>query len=179
VTVYGLQKICFDPYKSEKHFCLNDTDFSVMPRLTENQLIRGIGMLQAGLAQDILAFIATRYSHCWGFLDNLATLGAVNIQVVHALHHVSKLTTYIVAWCICEINSRNQVTARSIPDYNQSLEQFAIDFMIVTSSHDIQQSVQCFCLGTVQLHWRGVEVIWDSKDRIGPISCSQMNPVST
>jgi hypothetical protein len=64
VTVYGLQKICFDPFKSEKHFCLNDTDFSVMPRLTENQLIRGIGMLQAGLAQDILAFIATRYSHC-------------------------------------------------------------------------------------------------------------------
>jgi hypothetical protein len=46
VTVYGLQKVCFDPYKSEKHFCLNDTDFRVIPRLNENQLIRGIGMLQ-------------------------------------------------------------------------------------------------------------------------------------
>jgi len=87
VTVYGLQKVCFDPYKSEKHFCLNDIDFSVMPRLTKSQRLCAIGMLQAGLAKilslEILVFIATRYSHCWAILDNLATLGTVNVQVVH------------------------------------------------------------------------------------------------
>ena len=55
MTVYGLQKVCFDPYKSEKHFCLNDIDFSVMPCFTENQRRHAIGMLQAGLAQNIVA----------------------------------------------------------------------------------------------------------------------------
>jgi hypothetical protein len=68
VTIYGLQKVCFDPYKSEKHLCWNDIDFSVMPRLIENQRLHAIGMLQAGLAQNIVArhlvFIATQYSHC-------------------------------------------------------------------------------------------------------------------
>jgi hypothetical protein len=53
VTVYGLQ-VCFDSYKSEKHFCLNDIDFSVMSRFTVNQR-RAIGMLQAGFAQNIVA----------------------------------------------------------------------------------------------------------------------------
>jgi hypothetical protein len=42
VTVYGLQKVCFDPYKSEKNTYLNDIDFSVMPRLNENQRLRVI-----------------------------------------------------------------------------------------------------------------------------------------
>jgi hypothetical protein len=55
VTVYGLQKVCFNPYKSEKHFCLNDIDFNVMPRLTENQRLHDIGMLQAGLTHNIVA----------------------------------------------------------------------------------------------------------------------------
>jgi hypothetical protein len=54
-------------------------------------------MLQAGLAQNIVArhlvFIATQYSHCWGVLDNLATLGTVNVQVIHVWCHVSKITT--------------------------------------------------------------------------------------
>ena len=46
---------CFDLYKSEKHFCLNDIDFSVMPRFTENQRRHAIRMLQVGLAQYIVA----------------------------------------------------------------------------------------------------------------------------
>ena len=51
-----LQKVCFDPYKSEKnHFCLNDIDFSVMPCLTKYQRLSAFGMLQAGLAQNIVA----------------------------------------------------------------------------------------------------------------------------
>ena len=45
----------FDSYKSEKHFCLNDIDFSVMSRLIENQRLRAIGMPQAGLTQHIVA----------------------------------------------------------------------------------------------------------------------------
>ena len=36
VTVYCLQKVCF---------CLNDINFNVMPRLTENQTVHAIGML--------------------------------------------------------------------------------------------------------------------------------------
>jgi hypothetical protein len=39
----------------KKLFCLNDIDFSVMPRFTENQRRHAIGMLQAGLAENIVA----------------------------------------------------------------------------------------------------------------------------
>ena len=48
-------KVCFCPYTSEKQFCLNDINSSVMPRLYENKRIRAIGMLQAGLAQNVVA----------------------------------------------------------------------------------------------------------------------------
>jgi hypothetical protein len=55
VTVYCLQKVCFNPYKSEKHFILNDINFNVMSRLTENQTVHAIGNLQAELAHNIVA----------------------------------------------------------------------------------------------------------------------------
>ena len=42
------QKNCFD-------FCLNDIDLNVMHRLTENQTVHAIGMLQAELAHNIVA----------------------------------------------------------------------------------------------------------------------------
>lgn len=48
-------KICFCTYISEKPFCLNDINSSVMPRLDENQRLRAIGMLQAGLEQNVVA----------------------------------------------------------------------------------------------------------------------------
>ena len=48
-------KVCFCPYTSEKQFCLNDINSSVMPCLDENQRLRAIGMLQAGLAQNVVA----------------------------------------------------------------------------------------------------------------------------
>ena len=40
---------------SEKQFCLNDINSSVMQRLDENQRLRAIGMLQTGLAQNVVA----------------------------------------------------------------------------------------------------------------------------
>ena len=50
-----LTKVYFCPYTSEKQFCLNDINSSVMPRLDENQRLRAIGMVQAGLAQNVVA----------------------------------------------------------------------------------------------------------------------------
>ena len=47
-------KVCFCPYTSEKQFCLNDINSSVMPHLDENKCLRVIGMLQAGLAQNVV-----------------------------------------------------------------------------------------------------------------------------
>jgi len=169
VTVYGLQKVCFDPYKSEKHFCLNAIDFSV-PKISVFVLLVCSKLdWHKTLSLDILVFIVTRYSHCWGVLDNLATLRTVYVQVVRMWRHISKETTY--SWCICEEAS---------PDYDQSaLEQFIIDFVIIPSGYDVQQSVHFCCLGTMLLDWCGVDITWDSEDMIGPISCSQMNPVST
>jgi hypothetical protein len=41
---------------------------------------------------DVLVFIAILYSHSWGIADNLATLGTVNVLVVHMWRHVSKIT---------------------------------------------------------------------------------------
>ena len=55
-------KVCFCPYTSEKQLCLNDMNSSVMPRLDENQRLRAIGMLQAGLAYN---FVARHFDyHC-------------------------------------------------------------------------------------------------------------------
>jgi hypothetical protein len=75
-------------------------------------------------------------------------------------------------WCICEIDSRRQISLQEVsPDYSQSaLEQSTLDFVVVTSGHDVQQSVQFCCLGPMQLDWRGVNVIWDSEERSLPIS---------
>jgi hypothetical protein len=108
------------------------------------------------LSLDILMFIATQYSPCWGVLDYLATLGTVNVQVIHVWRHVSKITTR--GWCICEIDSRRQVSLQEVsPEYDQSaLEQSAIYFVIVTSGHDVHQSVQFCCPGTVHLDWNNI-----------------------
>jgi transposase-like protein len=48
-------KVCFSSYTSEKQFYLNDINSSVMPRLDENQRLHAIGMLQAGLAHNVVA----------------------------------------------------------------------------------------------------------------------------
>ena len=46
----------FTPTNQKKnHFCFNDIDFSLMPRFTENQRHHAIGILQAGLTQNIVA----------------------------------------------------------------------------------------------------------------------------
>ena len=48
-------KVWFCSYTSEKQFCLNDINSSVMSRLYENQHLRAIGMLRAELAQNVVA----------------------------------------------------------------------------------------------------------------------------
>jgi hypothetical protein len=52
-------KVCFCPYTSEKQFCLNDINASVMSRLDDNQRLCAIGMLQAGLAQNVRCLLRT------------------------------------------------------------------------------------------------------------------------
>ena len=126
------------------------------------------------LSLDILVFIATRYNHCWGTLENLATLGTVKVQVVHVWRNHIRLVHLRYGF------QTSSLTGRSIPGLrpisSRTVRNRLRDRHI---SHDVQQSVQLCCLCTVQLDWRGVDVIWDSENMIGPISCSQMNPVST
>jgi hypothetical protein len=147
----------------KKHFCWNDIDFSVMPRLTENQRRHAIGMLQAGLAQHIVArhFDVHRYTiqsllRRFRLSGNTRNRQRSGHQVIHVWRHVSKITTQ--GWCICEIDSRRQVSLQEVsPDYDQSaLEQSAIYFVIVTSGHDVHQSVQFCCPGTVHLDWNNI-----------------------
>ena len=58
--------------------------------------------------------IVTRYSHCWGILDDLATLGTVNVQIVQVWRHVSNITTY--GWCNGEVDDRRHKShCKSIP----------------------------------------------------------------
>jgi transposase len=45
----------FAPTHQKKQFCLNDINSSVMSRLDESQRLRVIGMLQAGVAQNVVA----------------------------------------------------------------------------------------------------------------------------
>ena len=99
---------------SIKEFVIENTSFGKISRHMRDYIVLLVcSKLEwhKTLSLDILMFIATLYSHCWGVLDNLATLGTVNVQVVHMWRHASKITR----WCICEIDSRRQcLTARSI-----------------------------------------------------------------
>ena len=87
----------FWPLQIRKHRYLNDIDFNVMRRLTENQRLRAIGMLPAGFAQNIVARHFGVHRNMIQTLlrvfGNLTTLGTINIQVVHVWRHVSKITT--------------------------------------------------------------------------------------
>jgi hypothetical protein len=53
--VYRMFDSLCRPLQIRKNTCVNDIDFSVMLRLIENQRLCAIGMLQAGLAQNIVA----------------------------------------------------------------------------------------------------------------------------
>jgi hypothetical protein len=55
-------EVCFNPYKSENHYCLNDIDYNVMSRLTEDQSCHAIGMLQDELAHNIIAQVSGQRS---------------------------------------------------------------------------------------------------------------------
>ena len=164
----------------KKLFCLNDIDFSVMPRFTENQRRHAFGMLQAGLAENIVArhfgvhrntmqSLLRRFRHSGNNRDRQRS-GRPRVTSHQQDNHIRRVHLRYR----CQTSS---LTGRSIPELRPISSR--TDFVIVTSAHDVQQSVQLCCLCTVQLDWRGVYVIWDSGNRIGPIFCSQMNPVST
>jgi transposase-like protein len=149
-------KVCFCPYTSEKQFCLNDINSSVMPRLDENQRLRAIGMLKAGLAQNVVA----RHFGChrntilslWrrfrqsGNTRNHRRAGRPRVTSRRQDNHIR----------LVHLRNRFQtsnLTARSIPGLRtiSSVLESAIDFVNITSGQDVPQSVQCCCLDTVQL----------------------------
>jgi transposase len=115
-----------------------------MPRLDENQRLRAIGMLQAGLVQNVFA----RHVGChhntilslWrrfrqsGNTRNHRRSGRPRVTSHRQDNHIS--------WCICEIDSRRQISLQEAsPDYDRSaLEQSAIDFVNITSGQNVPQS---------------------------------------
>ena len=126
-----------------------------MPCLDENQRLRAIGMLQAGLAQNVVA----RHIGChrntilslWrrfrqpGNTRDHRRSGRLRVTSRRQDNHIR----------LVYLRNRFQtssLTARSTPDYDRSaLEQSAIDFVNITSGQDVPQSVQFWCLDTVQL----------------------------
>ena len=156
-------KVCVCPYTSEKQFCLNDINSSVMPCLDGNQRIRAIGMLQAGLAQNVVA----RHFGC--HRNTILSLWRRFRQSGNTRDHRRSDRPRVTSRCLdnhirlVHLQNRFQMssfTAKTSPDYDRSaLEQSAIDFVNKTSGQDVPQSVQFCCLDTVQLGWRGVDVI--------------------
>jgi hypothetical protein len=154
-----------------------------MPRFTENQRRHTIGILQAGLTQNIVAkHFGVHRNTMQSLLRRFRQSGnTIYCQRSGRPRVTSHQQDNHIRLVHLRIDSRRQISLQEAsPDYDQSaLKQYAIYFVIVTSGHKVQQSVHCCCLGNVQLDWRDVDVKWDSENRIGPISCSQMNLVST
>jgi transposase-like protein len=159
---------------SEKQFCLNDINSSVMPRLYENQRLRAIGMLQAGLWQNVVArffgchrntilSLWRRFRQSGNTRDGRRS-GRPRVTSRRQDNHIR----------LVHLRNRLQtssLTARSIPGLRP------ISSRTYHQAKNVPQSVQFCCLDIVQLGWRGgVDVIWDSEYRIGPTSCLQMNP---
>ena len=154
-------KVCFCPYTPEKQFYLNDINASVMSRLDEKQRLRAIGMLYAGLAQNVVAIHFGCHRNTilslWrrirqsGNTRDCRRLGRPRVTSRRQDNHIR----------LVHLRNRNQVSLlEAFPDYDRSaLEQSAIDFANITSGQDVPQSVQLCCLDTVQLGWRGVDVI--------------------
>jgi len=133
------------------------------------------------LPLDLLVFIATRYSHCWGVLYNTSNTRKrqrSDRPLVTSRQHDNHIRL-VHLWDRFQTSTLTTGNIPGLRPISSRTVHKKLHDRHVTSGHDIQQSVQFFCLGTVQPYWRGVDVIWDSEDRIGSISCSQMNPVST
>ena len=149
-----------------------------MALLTKNQCLRAIDMLQVGLANNIVAIHFGVYRNTIviveaSLLRRCRQSGNTRDRQRQGHPRVTSRQQ--------EIDSKRQVALQEASlDYDQSaLEQFAIYFVIITSGHDVQHSVQFCCLGTMQLGWYSVDIIWDSEDKIVPIYCSHLNPIST
>ena len=130
----------------KKHFCLNYIDFSVMPSLTEDQRPRAIRMLQAGLAQHIVAIhFGVHRNTIQSLLRRVRQSGNTRDPQRSGRPPVTshQQDNHIRLVHMRDRFKTSSLTAGSTPDYDQSaLEQSAID--IVTSGHYVQQSVQ-FC----------------------------------
>ena len=160
------------------------TLISVLCHVSENQLLRALGMLQAGLVQNIVGghfgvHRNTIQSLLMSFRQSDNTRDRQrsgrprvtsrqqdnHIRLVHLRDRfqTSNLTARSIPglWPISSRTVHNRLRGRHIRPWRPAI------------------SVQCCCLGTVHLDWHGVDVIWDSEDGIGPISCLQMNPVPT
>jgi hypothetical protein len=134
-----------------------------MPRFTENQRRHAIGILQAGLAQHIVAkYFGFHRNSIQSLLRRLRQSGNTKDGQRSGRPRVTSYQqdNHIILVHL-RIDSRRQVSLQEAsPNYDQlALEQYAIDFVIVTSGHDVQQYVQLCFLCTVHLDRRGVDVI--------------------
>ena len=117
-----------------------------MPRLTENQHLHAIGMLQAGLAQNIVVrhFDVHRYT-IQSLLGRFRLSGNTRNRQRSGHPRVTsrQQDNHIRLVYLRDRFETSSLTVGSTPDYDQSaLEQSATD--IVTSGHYVQQCVQ-FC----------------------------------
>ena len=126
-----------------------------MPSLTENLRLRAIGMLQAGLAQNIVArHVGVHRNTIQSLLMNFRQSGNTRDRQRSGLPRVtSRQQDDHIRLVHLRDRFQSQVSLQEAsPDYDQSaLERFVIYFLIVTSGYDVQQSVQCCCLESVQL----------------------------
>jgi hypothetical protein len=152
----------FWPLQIRKQRYLNDIDFNVMPRLTENQRLRAIGMLPAGFAQNIVArHFGVHRNTIQSLLRRFWQSGNTRDRQRSGRQRVTsrQQDNHIRLVHLRDRFQTSSLTARSIPGLRP------INSRTV---RNVQQSVKCCCLD-----WRDVDVIWDSKVRIRPISCSQ------
>jgi hypothetical protein len=136
----------------KKLFCLNDIDFSVMPRFTENQRRHAFGMLQAGLAKHIVPrHFGVHRNTIQSLLRRIRQSGNNRDRQRSGRPRVTshKQDNHIRLVHLRYRCQTSSLTGRSITKLRPISSR--TDFVIVTSAHDVQQSVQLCCPCTVQL----------------------------
>jgi hypothetical protein len=126
-----------------------------MPRLTENMRLRAIGMLQAGLAQNIVAgHFGVHRNTIQSLLRRFRQSGNTRDRQCSCLPRATlRQQDDHIRLVHLRDRIQSQVSLQEAsPDYDQSaLERSVIYFLIVTSGYHVQQSVQLCCLSTVRL----------------------------
>ena len=153
-----------------------------MSRPTENQRLRAIGMLQGGLAQNIVArHFGVHRNTIQSLLRRFRQSGNTRNRqrsdrsLVTSRQHDSHIRL-VHLWDRFQTSS---LTTGNIPGLRRISSRTVHKRLRDRHGRSRYPAIRpFFCLGTVQPYWRGVDVIWDSGDMIGSISCSQMNLVS-